>query len=161
MSVGLGGKLVGKTVEISVRQGMEKHRHVGHGGLHGRERRGRHGSVVGERGLMVTQALSLVVGLCRRVVSRLGGLVGGMAKVLLSQLITLKSLRYQTGPFVRRVFARVMGRSYGSVALVARGEDAVALRQRDIGRVRDMLQRSCAGAREDRIRRAGLGASQV
>ena len=52
-------------------------------------------------------------------------------------------------------------RSYGSVALVARGKDAVALRQRDIGRVQDMLRRGCSGARKCRIRRAGLGASQV
>ena len=93
------------------------------------------------------------------------GLVGGIAQVvrglILSQLTALKSLRYQTGPLARRALARVMGRSYGSVALVARGKDAVALRQRDIGRVQDMLLRGCSGAREGRIRRAGLGASQV
>jgi hypothetical protein len=54
---------------------------------------------------------------------------------VLSQLMALQGLGYQTVPLVVRELARVMRRSYGSVALVARGKDAVALRQRDIGRV--------------------------
>jgi hypothetical protein len=118
-----------------------------------------------ERGLMAVRALFLVVCSRSQVVLVVIGAVVGMAKVLggwvLSQLMALKSLRYQTGPLVGRVLARVMGGSYGSVALVARGKDAVALRQRDIGRVQAMLRGSRLCARKDRIRRAGLGASQV
>lgn len=118
-----------------------------------------------ERAQMAAQALFLVVYWCGQVVSRLVGLVAGTDKVLfvevLSQLMALKSLRYQTGPLMGRVLTKLVRRSYGSVALVARGKDAVALRQRDVGRVDCMLRRSGSGAREGRIRRAGLGASQV
>lgn len=134
VSIRFGGERVGKAIQIRVWERVEEHGQVGHGRMDGRERRSRHGhgSVVVERGLMVTWALFWVVCLCGRVVWVLTRLVAEMLLVVrervLSQLMALKGLGYQTVPLVVRELARVMRRSYGSVALVARGKDAVALR---------------------------------
>lgn len=107
---------------------------------------------------MAVKALFLVVCRCCYVASGLERLVVEMANVFglrfLSQLTALQSLRYQAGPLERRILSRLLRRSYGSVALVARGKDTVALRQRDGGRVQGMLGGNGIAARKNWI--AGL-----
>lgn len=110
---------------------------------------------MGGRALIAIKALFLIA---RRKVAVLLAVVVWInvlpLRVLL-QLVALKSQRYQTGPLVGRLLARLLGRSYGRVALVVRGKDAVALRQRDCGGIQDILGRG-VGARKDRIGWAGL-----